>query len=312
MGDLVDVNTIKISWNAAEDDSSIDEYQLFVNDQVIRTGNSDTTYWLDNLATNTSYKIEVAAVDAGKNVSEKSDPVTVSTQMTGLFYKHTTGAWQDLNAIDWTRWEYEGRVRDFDLSPKRQEDFFNFRYDGFLLIQSAGDYQFRITSNDGSRIKLNDTLIVNNNGVHHMTTATSAVRHVSSGPQRIRVDFFDYMNADSLQVEYSGPDTNEQWRTIDRGVLKSSTDAGREKLELTVYPNPATRGVTNVVVRGGNGDPFTVTISNALGKKIKEYYFDEIGLSLLALTDLDMDSGIYIITVTQNKNGSSRRLVVKR
>jgi hypothetical protein len=310
--DLVDVNTIKVRWNAAEDDSFIEEYQLFVNEQMIRTGNSDTTYWLRDLETNTSYTIQVAAVDAGKNISEKSDAVTVSTQMTGLFYKHTTGAWQDLKNIDWSRWEYEGRVRDFDLSPKRQEDFFNFRYDGFLLIENGGDYQFRVASNDGSRLRLNDTLVVENDGVHNMKPVTSAVRHVGSGPQRIRVDFFDYMNADSLQVEYIGPDTNEEWKTIGREVLKSSSEAGREKLELAVYPNPASHGTTNVVVRGGNGDPLLVTICTALGKKIKEYYFDEIGLSILPLDGLDMESGVYLITVTQNKNSSGKRLVIAR
>jgi predicted esterase len=310
--ELTDVNQIEVRWNASIDDSSIKEYELSINDEIIKTGNADTTYVLKNMPVNTSYTIKVSAVDVGGNTSEESDAVTVSTEMTGLFYKHTTGAWRELTSVDWSFCEYEGRVRDFSLSPKRQDDFFNFRFDGYLYIYTGGPYQFRITSNDGSRLRLNDTLVVENDGVHEMEFVESEARSLQEGPQLIRVDFFDYMDLDSLIVEYNGADTHNEWKVIGSHELKSSPEAGSSKIEFSVHPNPVMNGVANISLSGGNGDPITITISNTLGQKIREYVYNDVGQSSVTLTDLDFDSGVYIVTIYQSGNFTSQRLVNTR
>lgn len=310
--ELTYVNTITVNWSAATDDSSVKEYRLFVNDDELPAGTTDTSYILEGLAVNTSYEIQVAAVDAGNNVGPKSERVTVSTAMTGLFYRHTTGAWTDLGAVDWSIYEYEGRIPYFDLSPKRQEDFFNFRYDGYLLISKSGEYEFRLTSNDGSRLKLNDTLVVQNDGIHEVKTVEGAARYLRSGPYRITVDFFDHMGTDSLRVEYNGPDTNSEWVEIGRDVLKSSSDGAGASIDFTLYPNPAPDGTTTISIRGGNGDPFAVMVTDPLGRIVREYSMDEIGRTSITLTDLDAASGVYIITVRQNGSVQSRRLILSR
>jgi hypothetical protein len=310
--ELTDVGEIEIRWNATTDDSSIREYEIWVNDQIILTGNADTTFVLTNLPVNTSYTIRVFAVDNSGNKSEGSETISVSTEMTGLFYKHTTGAWRELKTIDWSLCEYEGRVRDFTLSPKRQDDFFNFRFDGYLYINTGGPYQFRITSNDGSRLRLNDTLIVENDGVHEMKTIESEARSLQQGPQRIRVDFFDYMDVDSLIVEYNGSDTRNEWKVIGSHELKSSPEAGSKKIEFTIYPNPVMDGILNINLSGGNTDPITITISNTLGQKIREYIYNEVVESSLTLSDLNFDSGVYIITIYQSGKITSQRLVNAR
>jgi hypothetical protein len=310
-GELVDVNTILVQWRPATDHSAITEYHLFVNGNEIRTGDADTTYTLHNLQVNTLYTIQVAAVDEADNLGTKSAPISVSTEMTGLFYKHTTGAWADLKSIDWSIVEYRGRVPDFDLSPKRQEDFFNFRFDGFLLITKPGDYQFRMASNDGSRLTLNDTLLVENDGIHDVTSVTGPLRYLRSGPHRITVDFFDFMNIDSLLVEYSGPDTNNEWIFLSRDILKSSPEAGAQ-LNFIIFPNPSFDGTANIEIRDGTGDPFTVTVLNSLGQKVIEYHQMETGRSSFEISRLQVPNGIYIVTVTQNGRSNSKRLVSAR
>lgn len=309
---LTYVNTITVNWNSAHDDSSIKEYRLYVNGDELPAAIPDTSYILNQLVVNTTYTIQVAAVDAGNNLGPKSEPLTVSTAMTGLFYRHTTGAWNDLASIDWSIYEYEGRIPYFDLSPKRQEDFFNFRYDGYLLISKSGDYEFRVTSNDGSRLKLNDTLIVQNDGIHDAKTVSGSPRNLKSSPYRITVDFFDHMGIDSLLVEYNGPDTDNKWVALSRDVLKSTSEGGSGDIDFSLYPNPAVGGMTTLTMRGGNGDPFGVMILDALGRTVREYHVSEIGRSTITLSDLEATSGMYIITVRQNGNVRSKRLVLSR
>jgi hypothetical protein len=127
----------------------------------------------------------VRAVDLAGNYSSPSDTRLGTTAMSGLFYQHSTGATLTLDSIDWSKPEFTGMVLDFTLAPKTQDDFFNFRFDGYLLITNAGTYQFRVSSDDGSRLRLDGTVIVDNNGQHGFRTITSANRTLAAGAHRI-------------------------------------------------------------------------------------------------------------------------------
>jgi hypothetical protein len=269
-------------------------------------------FWLRDLNVNTYFTIQVAAVDAGGNEGKKSRIVNVNTEMTGLYYTHATGAWQDLDSINWSTYEYWGYVTEFTLARKTQEDFFNFRFDGYLFIQQEGNYQFRITSNDGSRILLDKTLYVDHDGLHSTLTATGPVRTLNHGPLRITVDFFDYMGTDSLEVEYMGPDTNQEWKTVDAEALKSTGEFIPGELDLTIYPNPGSNGIMQLLIHGGTGDPFFLRVTDSMGKLVKEYIVLEADVTHFTLTDLDVQSGVYFVTVKQNEKSRSERLVVIR
>jgi hypothetical protein len=310
--ELADVNALKVQWESSTDNTSIKQYIVYINGIPMDTESADTTFWIKDLKVNTYYTIQVAAVDADNNIGPKSASVTINTEMTGLSYTHSTGSWLDLDSIDWTSYEYWGHVNDFDLSPKTQEDFFNFRFDGYLYIQNAGSYQFRITSNDGSRIMINGSLNVNNDGVHETLTVTGPPLPLTSGAQRITVDFFDFMGDDNILVEYMGPDTNELWKTIDAATLKSTGESATGELGITVYPNPGSNGITQVTINGGTGDPIIARITDSMGKQVREYLLDEGGSNHLTITDLNVQSGLYIIIVKQNDKVVSQRLVVIR
>ena len=57
--------------------------------------------------------------------------------------------------VNWTT------AADFGL-----EDRFQTEVIGNLNITAAGTYQFRLTSDDGSRLLLDDNLVINNDGLH--------------------------------------------------------------------------------------------------------------------------------------------------
>jgi hypothetical protein len=86
-----------------------------------------------------------------------------------------------------------------------------------------------MTSDDGSTLDLNDSLLIANDGIHmiandgihNINTVTWPVQVLSAGPQRITVRYFDYVLSDTLLVEYKGPDSNGQWIKIPPEVLSS-------------------------------------------------------------------------------------------
>jgi hypothetical protein len=78
------------------------------------------------------------------------------------------------------------------------------RFEGYVSVPETGVYRFYTTSDDGSRLWIDDQLVVDNDGLHGMTEQWGAVA-LYPGLHRIRVDFFEAGGSAGLIVEYEGP-----------------------------------------------------------------------------------------------------------
>ncbi len=105
-------------------------------------------------------------------------------------------------------------------------EWFAIDYTGRFWIEKPGGYKFQLTSDDGSKLFIDDELIVNNDGLHPPETKTETA-NLSGGIHRLRVSYFQgprfYV---ALQLLVAGP--GEQFRVF-------STD------EFKPPPNPETR-----------------------------------------------------------------------
>lgn len=319
---MTGVQKIALTWRSSTDNTRIREYMIRFNDDSVATGSPDTAFVLSGLAANRMYEISVRGVDISRNLSPPTDAVRMSTWLSGLYYEHTTGSWTDLDSINWSWSEFHGMVQQFTLKPKTQDDYFNFKFEGYLYIANGGSYQFRTSSNDGSRLRLDGKLLVDNDGVHDFQAVTSAATTLEAGAHPIRVEFFDYIAEDSLLVEYNGPDTGNKWTLVTRDALKSaehvvgvSADNGPEdSFEVSVYPNPAAEDHLNVLVETVLPAPVEVRLLDPLGRNLFEGVFQpgEISQGVRITPAGRMDNGLYVVSVTQGKVRVRRKVVVKR
>lgn len=94
--------------------------------------------------------------------------------------------------------------------PQRTEaDDFALRFAGNLTIPKSGKYTFFIASDDGSRVYLDDRLLIDNDGLHGMGEKQATV-DLSAGIHRLLVTYFDNGGGDGLQVAWSGPEFSKQ------------------------------------------------------------------------------------------------------
>lgn len=94
--------------------------------------------------------------------------------------------------------------------PQRKEvDKFALRFTGNVLAPSSGDYTFFVASDDGSRIYLNDKLLVNNDGLHGMVEKSAKVT-LAAGVHSLVVTYFDNGGGDGLNVSWQGPGFKKQ------------------------------------------------------------------------------------------------------
>ncbi|MEP9411190.1 MAG: hypothetical protein HRF42_07255 [Candidatus Brocadia sp.] len=79
-------------------------------------------------------------------------------------------------------WDYEGE--------KPISSPFSIIWKGYIDIQTPGTYTFKLTSDDGSWLYINDTLIVDNGGLHAIRTV--AGKHaLEKGRHKIMIKYFD-------------------------------------------------------------------------------------------------------------------------
>ncbi|NLN94196.1 MAG: DUF4838 domain-containing protein [Candidatus Hydrogenedens sp.] len=101
----------------------------------------------------------------------------------------------------------EGVAPRLDLGPteKYQPSVESLLYTGYIEIPRDGVYAFSVRSNDGSRLKINDTVVVDNDGLHKAVTVTG-FRSMEKGFYPFELAYFDAGGDCALEVFYSGPD----------------------------------------------------------------------------------------------------------
>ena len=334
------IREIKLEWQASSDNTGISEYNIYYGSQVIGTGSTATTFKLTNLPLNTNFIFTVRAKDLGNNLSGESNPASGSSFVNGLYYEHTTGSFSDIDLIDWSIAEYEGRVDNFTLSPRTQEDYFNFQFEGYLYINSGGSYQFQTYSDDGSRVTIDNVVVVDNDGQHGPRTITGATINLSSGPLLINVKYFDYTGDQTLVVRYKGPDTRKDWIAIPDAALRSGSasassniianKSGSKKRMMTaeaqekeiikienvlmdIYPNPSTPSDNITVQVTGTHDPVKIKLMDIMGKSYYENTVeaDHFATGIQIIPSEQLIKGIYIMVINQGNKTLKQKVIVK-
>jgi len=81
-------------------------------------------------------------------------------------------------------------------------------FDGYVNVTADGYYTLAITSDDGSKLFLGDTLLINNDGAHGMREAWAAVG-LRAGKHRVRIEYFQG-GGDAGLIAAMGPYTGSR------------------------------------------------------------------------------------------------------
>lgn len=326
------IREIELRWNASTDNTGIKEYVIYYGSQIVSTGSPVTRYKITNLPLNTNFTFTVRARDLGNNLSAASNATSSSTYVTGLFYEHSTGSYSDIDLINWSIAEYKGKVNNFTLSPRTQEDYYNFQFEGFLYINTPGSYQFQTTSDDGSRVTIDNVLAVDNDGQHGARTISGTALTLGSGARMINVKYFDFTGGQVLVVRYKGPDTGNAWMNIPESALRSGSSSAstmtiantssteslmaeepEPELVAELYPNPSRPNENLKLHLTGTEETVNVQVVDMMGKS---YYNSTISAQDYAngvdITPTEhLGKGMYILMIQQGTKTRKQTLIVR-
>ena len=134
----------------------------------------------------------------------------------GLNYSYYHGDYTQLDDISDSVLVSKYIASNFTLDVRERDRGFAVRFSGLIDIPQDGSYTFETTSDDGSRLLIGDTLVVDNDGLHGMTPVSGTIP-LKAGMHPIRVDYFNSRGSRGLETTWTGPAFDEQ--TIPDAVL---------------------------------------------------------------------------------------------
>ncbi len=150
----------------------------------------------------------------GKPVSGSSDmkftkviphpALTIQELSEGIRYSYYEGDWDSLPDFQSMKAIKEGILPNFNLSMKLKPEYFGIDYTGYIKIPKDGVYGFYLGSDDGSRLYIDDSLAVDNDGLHSMNEQIGVVP-LAAGMHSVRIGFFQKTGGVGLNLSYKGP-----------------------------------------------------------------------------------------------------------
>ncbi|HLK96265.1 MAG TPA: PA14 domain-containing protein, partial [Hymenobacter sp.] len=255
-------------------------------------------------------------------VSNLRNPENPANTVNGLNYAYYEGTdWSVLPNFAALTPVKTGTISTVDLTPRNRDDNFAFTYSGFVDVPTDGTYTFYTSSDDGSKLLIGNTEVVNNDELHAAQERSGTIG-LKAGKHAITVRFFERTGGQVLTASYSGPGISKttipasalyrvNGSTAGRSVLsQSAVTANRNALEaLEVYPNP-TKGDLTLSLPNAKAGSVSIVLTNSVSKVIlKETRV--LGTNQQVTLSLDkIPDGYYLLTVTQNGKSTVKSVVV--
>jgi hypothetical protein len=119
----------------------------------------------------------------------------------GLRYSYYEGTWNSLPDFSKLTPKLTGITEVPDIGMALKTDNFAVQFDGFVYINKEGMYNIYSISDDGSKVFLNDELIINSDGAHG-SVPEAYIMPLKKGYYPVKVLYFENSGGQVLNIGY--------------------------------------------------------------------------------------------------------------
>ncbi|MBD3320080.1 MAG: PKD domain-containing protein, partial [Chitinivibrionales bacterium] len=141
-----------------------------------------------------------------------------SPVVSGLDYSYYEGTWTNLPDFSTLTAASSGTMNNFDISSFTSLNY-GVIFTGYVEVPQDGEYTFTTSSNDGSKLYIGDSLIVDNDGTHTPQEASGTIG-LKAGKHAITVEYFQAGRTQALDVFYDGPGTGGKVAIPDNALFR--------------------------------------------------------------------------------------------
>ena len=96
---------------------------------------------------------------------------------------------------------------------------------GWVAVTTQGEYRFRLTSDDGARLTIDGTQVIDHDGTHGVTGKESGDVRLSAGDHAMLIEHFDAGGGRSLKLEWRAPGTPDFVVVPEHSLLRELDNA---------------------------------------------------------------------------------------
>ncbi|MBF0196782.1 MAG: hypothetical protein HQL32_03695 [Planctomycetes bacterium] len=135
----------------------------------------------------------------------------------------------------WVDDQYVGeRTLRNSESDESRTDHYAMNFSGSLDITESGNYSFKLGSDDGSQLFIDDQLVIDNDGCHSYKSKYANIE-LSTGTHSIEVTYFEAAGQDRLEVYMAKPASG--YKRISSADLKGTLEWNYYEGEWTALPD---------------------------------------------------------------------------
>ncbi len=208
------MNSIKIEFTSKELNSKI----YFTTDGT--TPNQKSTLYKSPIILDKSATVKAASFVNGKVKSEivkaefiKQTPLpsySIIGSENGLSYQIYKGSFDKLPDYSKIKPIKEGKTNSLDIHLENMKDEYSIRYLGYINIPTEDIYTFYLSSDDGSKVIIDDKFIVDNDGLHGAGKIVEEQIALTKGFHKIEIQFFEKGGDEALDLEWSSSSIKKQ------------------------------------------------------------------------------------------------------
>jgi mono/diheme cytochrome c family protein len=137
------------------------------------------------------------------------------------------GEWQSLPDFSQLKATNVEEEHDGKISIKKAgfDELFGMVWEGDLTVAEDGEYLFRLDADDGARVLIDGNKVVEVSGTGPMDggRAQEGSIKLTSGPHKIRVEYFEYKGNEGIAIAWR-PAATPGWKTLSDTSLKGGRD----------------------------------------------------------------------------------------
>ncbi len=131
---------------------------------------------------------------------ELKHALVIQPKKNGLKYEYFTGIFKQTQDLELVKPVNSGILEGKISAEKwktKLERYIGLKLSGYIFIPETGNYTFSTLSDDGSKLFIDDELIVDNDGIHWMNEAYGAVK-LEKGFHKLNISYFDLTGGTTL------------------------------------------------------------------------------------------------------------------
>jgi len=154
-------------------------------------------------------KHSIVAIELTGDLNLKSAEVDFSKLKPGLSFNFYEGEFNRLPDFYEIEPKRSGSINNVIYPEGTPANNFGLTYEGYIKIDKEGLYEFYLTSDDGSKLSVDNKEIVMNDGLHAMVEKSGTL-FLSEGYHKIDISFFQRSGGSGLNLKMKTPDGEKE------------------------------------------------------------------------------------------------------